>query len=34
MFDVHQFLFRLDWTLAASGVARKKLDYLIPAGSL
>jgi hypothetical protein len=25
MFDVHQFLFRSDWTLAASGAARVKL---------
>jgi hypothetical protein len=24
MFDVHQFLFRSDWTLAASGGARMK----------
>jgi hypothetical protein len=25
MFDVHQFLSRFDWTLAASGDARMKL---------
>jgi hypothetical protein len=27
MFDVHQFLSRLDWTLAASGGARVKLQF-------
>ena len=26
MFDVHQFLFRSDWTLVASGRAHMKLD--------
>ena len=26
MFDVHQFLFRSDWTLAASGGAHMKPD--------
>ena len=28
MFDVHQFLFRSDWTLAASGAARVKLRQI------
>jgi hypothetical protein len=26
VFDVHQFLFRFDWTLVASGAARMKLQ--------
>ena len=28
MFDVHQFLFRSDWTLAASGAAYVKLHKI------
>jgi hypothetical protein len=28
MFDVHQFLFRFDWTLAASGGARMILHLV------
>jgi hypothetical protein len=31
MFDVHQFLFRSDWTLAASGGAYMKLHVNITA---
>jgi hypothetical protein len=29
MFDVHQFLFRFDWTLAASGAAHMKLHQKV-----